>query len=90
MSTADDLLKFMEHRRWVPAILADERYVLEVNNVHGQIDAGFVLWRRLPNGEAKLVTSGHGGNGRLWGGENEPLHLSDELQGAIRSLLRSS
>ncbi|HET7036339.1 MAG TPA: hypothetical protein VFI42_11720 [Thermomicrobiaceae bacterium] len=89
VSTADDLLSFMEHRHWVPAILAGEQYVLEVNNVHGRIDVGFVLWRRLPNGEPELITSGHSANGRLWGGQNQPMRLSDELQQAISSLLRS-
>lgn len=89
MSTADDLLRFMEHRHWAPAILANDDYVLEVNDVHGKIAAGFVLWRRLPNGEPQLVSSGHARNGGLWGAENEPLELSDEVTETVTSLLRA-
>ena len=90
MSTADDLLSLMEHRRWEPAVLSNDSYVLEINAVHGKIEAGFVLWRKLPNGEPELVTSGHTREGQFWGAENEPLELNDEIQAALADLIRSA
>lgn len=89
MSTADELISYMEHRGWEPAILVNDDYVLELNEVHGRISAGFVLWRRLPNDEPELVVSGHATNGALWGAENQPLDLDDETIEVLSRLLRN-
>ena len=88
MSTADDLLSYIEHNHWEPASLSDDRYLLEINPVHGRIEAGFMLWRRLSNGEVMPVASGHASKGHFWGAENQPLDLGDEVLDVIAGLLK--
>ena len=90
MATADSLLSFIENRGWLAATVQDDEHLLEINPVHGKIEAGFILWQRLPDGELLPVSSGHVSKGRFWGSENEPLELSDETLSLIDGLLKDA
>lgn len=87
MSTADDLLRYVETHRWIGARLQDDRHLLELNPVHGKLEAGFMLWQRLADGRLWPLASGHVRDGRFYGGENEPLEFDDDTLALIGKLL---
>jgi hypothetical protein len=89
VALVDTLLGFLEHRHWEPVTLASGEHQLEVNQVHGMIEAGFILWRCLPNGTRELVTSGHTRDGELLGKDGEILTLPDDVAETIEEILKS-
>lgn len=68
-------------------MIESDDYKLELHEVHGLTEVGFVLWRKRADDRLDLVTSGHTLQGELVGSQEQPLGLSDNTHETIRELL---
>ena len=81
------LMQRIQRSNWKPTAIESDDYKLELHEVHGLTEVGFVLWRKSGADQVDLVTSGHTLQGQLVGSQEQPLGLSDNTQAAIRDLL---
>jgi hypothetical protein len=87
VSIAGKLLQRIEQENWRSTTIESDDYRLELHDVHALIEVGFVLWRKQPDGQLALVTSGHTLHGKIVGSEEEPLPLAGETHEVIEDLL---
>ena len=77
----------IQRANWHATTIDSDDYRLELHEVHGLTEVGFVLWRKRNDDQLDLITSGHTYQGVLVGSELEPLKMSDGTQNTIMELL---
>ena len=87
MDTASKLMQRIQRSNWQTTIIENEDYRLELHEVHGLTEVGFVLWRKRGHDDLDLITSGHTFQGQLVGSELEPLGITDGTHDTIMELL---
>ena len=87
MSIAEQLKHRIEQENWQPITITNDDYQLDLPEVHGKDEVGFVVWRKRGPEDLELLASGHTLRGRLVDGEEQPLDLSDDVEDAITTLL---
>ena len=87
MNLAEKMKHRMEQANWHPLTLAHRDYQLDLPEVHGMDEVGFILWRKADNGELEPIASGHTLRGRLVDAEEQPLELTDDVDEVLTTLL---
>jgi hypothetical protein len=77
----------IQRANWQETSIESDDYRLELHEVHGLTEVGFVLWRKRDDEHLDLITSGHTFQGKLVGSELEPLGLTDATENTIMELL---
>lgn len=77
----------IQRANWQATTIDSDDYRLELHEVHGLTEVGFVLWRKRSDEQLDLITSGHTYQGDLVGSELEPLEMTDGTHDTIMELL---
>lgn len=80
-------MKRIERESWQPVSIETDVYKLDLHEVHGLTEVGFILWRKRNDGQLDLISSGHTFQGELVSAEEKPLRMTSGTHDTIADLL---
>ncbi|HEX3723639.1 MAG TPA: hypothetical protein VHV31_12665 [Nitrolancea sp.] len=87
MTIAEQLKQRIENEAWQPVTIANDRFQLDLPEVHGMDEVGFIFWRKVDDGGLVLIASGHTLRGQLVDAKEQPLDLAADVQDELETLL---